>query len=230
MSTQPSLLSIEQTIVTDIAQQETSLGSEGVGASLNNPGGLLYSPWESVYGATQSTTGVVDPNTGKTSYFASFASLPQGFGALAQAVKNYVSGGATLTSLINAWSPAKAGNTNNAQRIAQLQTDTGLDPTVAIASQASTGIPTSPIFGGDPNQAAVIVSQLPASTPNNVPDFGKAIGFWERLLTGWTVERVVALVLGLICLIMGLSMLKQTQVIVQPVIDAAKSAMPLAAA
>lgn len=119
------LTTIEQQLTTAIGQQETSGGTAGVGASLNNAGAIQYSPWEASFGAT--------PTTGSS--FATFPSLTSSYAALQQLITNYVNKGASITSLINTYAPPSDGNTNNAARIAQAAAATGLNPTAPINGQ-----------------------------------------------------------------------------------------------
>jgi hypothetical protein len=146
---------IEQQLQTAIAQQETGGGSAGVGLSLNNPGALRYAGWESAFGATSDPSG-----------FAKFPNAQSGFDAMLTRIKQLVSGGASLTSLINTWSPASDGNVNNSARIAQLATVTGLNATAPIQTQA-TGVSTpSSTVGGWLGGLLDSTSNTASSSPN----------------------------------------------------------------
>ena len=187
------LTTIEQQIESAIGQQETNNGTAGVGVSLNNPTAIKFAPWEVSYGASPTPSG-----------FASFGSLQDGYAAGLALVKKMVNNGATVTSLINTWSPPSDGNTNNVSRISDIAKITGLDPTLKINGQNPAPATTSTPASGS------------TSTSSNQPAFS-----WSR---------IAAFLIGLACLIIGLLSLKQTQVVVQNVQEKLGKATELAAA
>lgn len=188
------LPTLEQQISTAIGQQETAGGTTGVGASLYNPGGLKYAGWESTYGATQGAGG-----------FAKFPSLTQGWAALKDRVNQLIMQGRTLQELVNVWAPASDGNTNNPQRISQIASITKLDPTIPIVSQYSGSlIPPDVAAQANPDQKFL-------DTPE-----GQAMNQdMTQKLFGTTWGRVAAFLVGLLFLIAGLMLLKQTQIVIE---------------
>lgn len=204
------LATITQQLQRAIGLQETSSGTAGVGATLNNPGGLKYADWEAQFGATKAASG-----------FAKFPTLTAGWDALQERLTQMVRGGASLTSLINTYSPPSDGNSNNPVRIAQLAGITGLNPTVPIIGQATDAKPATGATGatigdwlervfGKPGQADK------PSVPEKAPEV--EYGIWGR---------GTALVLGLICLMAGFLLLRQTQIVVDTVRKGATKAAGL---
>src|SRR3569833_3195748 len=202
-----SLSQIEQQISTSINQQETSGGTAGVGASLNNPGGLRYATWEAAYGAVPTDVGATADAAG----FAKFPTLEAGKNAVLARVDQLVLAGHSLASLISTWSPAKAGNTNNAQRVAQLAQATSLDPQLPIKAQAAGIQDTNPELPGymSPDQyyATQAVQGQQDSNPNSP--------------LSQYAARIAAFAVGIILVIMGLVMMKQTQIVIENVKGAA---------
>lgn len=217
-----TLVNLEAQLTNAIAQQETAGGQTGVGATLNNPGGLNYAQWESAYGATQ-TPG---------SPFATFPNLQSGMNAITDWVNQHIQKGDTLTSMMNTYAPPSQ-NPTTPLRIQQLTTLTGLDPNVPISQQVTdpNAAPASPSASG-----STVTPTAPATTPAQgilnallaplgikpgtvvVPgqaDTSGQTSVWARAATG---------IIGVIVLIAGLMMLRQTQMIIQPVIDKAKDA------
>lgn len=202
-----TLAQLESTITGLIEKQETSGGSAGVGASLNNPGALKYAPWETtLYSASPTASG-----------FASFPTFHQGDAAATYLVNQNVQSGKSITQLINSWSPASDGNTNNAQRINEIASATQLDPNQSILSQVQ-----------NPNQApAGSDSQLPTTTnpgggyaTGNIPGTPSPEDQGSHAITDTTgswfdLGRIATLLVGLIAVVIGLTMFKQTQVIIQ---------------
>lgn len=186
-----SLQEIEQQISTTIGQQETSSGTAGVGATLNNPGALKYSDWEAQFGATAAPSG-----------FAQFPTAAAGWDALKARVAQLVQGGSSLSSLINTWAPAADNNTNNPARIGQLAQQTGLNPSRPIATQIMTGgDPTMGSYGGDPTMSG---------NSNSLPETAA-----QSTDTGFTWGRVALFLVGVVCLIGGLMMFRQTQIVIE---------------
>lgn len=201
------LATLEAQISTTIGQQETANGTTGVGATMNNPGGLQYQPWEAAYGATPGAGG-----------FGSFPSLTAGKSALAALVAKYVGAGSSLSSLIASWSPPSAGNINNAARTAQLAAVTGLDPSQPIAGQAAAAAPvTSPpgLFTDPTEQYGSNSAALAAA---GASPLGTS-----------TAERIVAFILGFLFILGGLLLLKSTQQIIVQTGKAAGKVAELAA-
>lgn len=202
------LATLEQQISTAIGQQETGSGTAGVGATMNNPGGLKYADWETQFGATPTASG-----------FAKFPNQAAGQNALSALVSRIVNGGASLSSLISQWSPPADGNTNNADRVSQLAAATKLDPSQPIAAQASQaalpGVPADVAAQANPDQAAM---QAAGAVDNSTQ-------------TGGSWGRIAAFLVGLVCLVMGLLLLKQTQIVIQNTRDTvAKGAEMIGAA
>lgn len=206
------LSSVEDQLTNLLSQQETANGTAGVGVSMNNPGAIKYGSIAAANGATEGANG-----------FASFPSLADGYSALKTLVGSYISSGASITSMINKYAPASDGNTNNAARIAQAASATGLDPNTPIKDQTSTI-----------QDMIAAAFKLGTSLPGISAQTGKSNGVIDPStgkpidssvsggFLGLTWTRIAAFVVGLIALIIGLSSLKQTQFIVQPVIDTAK--------
>lgn len=191
-----NLATIEQQLSTAIGQQETAGGTTGVGASLNNPGGLMYADWEAGYGATQGAGG-----------FARFPTLQQGTGAMSALIDRYVKGGASLSSLIGQWAPSNAGNANNDARVAQLASATGLDPMQPVITQAApAALSPGQIALGTYSAAQQLGITIPGTA--TVGGTGSASTLWGR---------VAALLVGLMCLGAGLLMLKQSRTVIQTV-------------
>lgn len=188
------LANIEQQMTTAIGQQETSGGTAGVGVSLNNPGALKYADWEAQYGATQGSNG-----------FAQFPSLSQGWQALTARIGQLVSGGSSVQSLINTYSPPSDGNTNNAQRVSQIANTTGLDPSQPIASQVNQANSNNSLIPPDVSDNA-----NPDANPQTIATVGSSTGsgLWGR---------VAAFLVGIVCLILGIVLLKQSQTIIEAV-------------
>lgn len=205
MSSSFSLPTIVQQLTSAISQAETQNGTTGVGASLNNPGGITNSDWESQFGGTPTESG-----------FESFPSLQSGSLALTALVDKYISSGASISSMMNAYAPP-ASNPTTPARIASMASATGLDPNASIASQTGVGSTSNlntmlaPLLGalgimGATGTTAAIVGTGNGTAAPPVFSFG----------------RIAAFVVGSISLIIGLASLKQTQTIVQPIIDAGK--------
>jgi hypothetical protein len=203
-----NLATLEQYITTAIGQQETSGGTAGVGLSLNNPGAMEYQPWESAYGATLSSGG----------RWAKFPSMQSGWDALKARVAQLVGSGASLTSLVNTYAPPSDNNTNNHQRIAELVKKTGLDPAQPVKDQVQPPslleqwgamIPPDVQASANPDQA--YIDQDAAAHP-------------EKYAGGSTWSRVAAFCVGILCLGLGILLLRQSQVIIQQTGKAAASA------
>ena len=195
-----SISQVEQQISTTINQQETGGGTTGVGVSLNNTGGLKYATWEAAYGATPDTSG-----------FAKFPTLEKGKAAVLARVDQLVQAGHSLASLIATWSPASDNNTNNPQRVAQLAQATSLDPQLPIKAQAQGIQDTNPELPGymSPDQyyATQTVQGQQDSNPNSP--------------LSQYAARIAAFAVGIILVIMGLVLMKQTQIVIENVKGAA---------
>ena len=202
--------SILQTLQTAIGQEETAGGSAGVGVSLNNPGALKYAAWESSLGATPGANG-----------FAHFPTLDAGWEGLQTLIQNYIAGGASISSMMNAYAPVNDGNSTTPMRIQSLSALTGLNPNTPIIQQVPAASTTSTVLPG-----SVLSSGVADATVDNSGT--SALSQVAVSPTNWVV-RGATFVGGVVALIFGLSMLKQTQVIVQPVIDAAKDSIKTAA-
>lgn len=217
-----TLANLESQLTTAIAQQETAGGTTGVGASLNNPGGLNYAQWEAAYGAT--------PVPG--SPFARFPNLQSGMNALTDRIDQLIQGNNSLTSMMNTYAPPSL-NPTTPLRIQQLAAMTGLNPNQAINQQVTdpSATPTAPSGSGS---TVTPSSNAPATTPAQgilnallaplgitpgtvvVPgqaDTSGTTSVWVRAGTG---------IIGVVVLIAGLMMLKQTQIVVQNVAGKAK--------
>lgn len=202
MATNPVPISqIVDEISSTLEQQETGSGTTGVGVSQNNPGALKYSLWESIFGATSGSGG-----------FAQFPSLSEGYKALQQWVSTAISNNNSLSSLLNTFAPPSDNNTNNTSRLAQLAQATGLDPTTSIGAQIGA-------FG-------TAIAQEANTVPSG-SDVVAGLGGVNSVskIFGLELSRVVFLVIGVVFLIIGLSMLKQTKVIVNPIINTAKESV-----
>lgn len=198
MPTLIDLKTIEDELTTQIGQQETSNGSAGVGASLNNPGGIKFAPWEAIFGASKSSSG-----------FASFPSLSSGYDAEAALIDSYIQSGLSLQQLIEKWSPASDNNTNNAARVDQLSNTTGLNPNQSVLSQIGKSI-------GDPTGISSLLSD-----PTGLGAISNSLGF------SWS--RIASFLIGIAFTVIGLLMLKQSQVIVKNVMDTSKKIGTIAA-
>jgi hypothetical protein len=215
-----TLASLEAQLRSTIAQQETAGGKTGVGASLNNPGGLVYSQWEQAYGGGQ-TSGA----------FASFPNLQSGYAALTQLIDNYVQGGASIQSMMDAYAPP-ASNPTTPSRIQTLAQQTGLDPNVPIAQQVTNpglAAPASPQASASTAtpQAAPASPQASASTvtPQATSTASFSLPSASSLLFGLNEHNIVRVstgIVGIVMLIVGLMMLKQTQVVIQQAQQAGK--------
>jgi hypothetical protein len=124
MSTSPGLLTQLETL---IAQSETGLGTTGVGASQNNPGGLNYANWESAFGAS-----------GTPGSSATFPDLTSGYAALQQWISTHIASGQSLSQMMETYAPT-ASNPTTPARIQQYAAATGLDPIVPINQQNTGG-------------------------------------------------------------------------------------------
>ena len=200
---------IESKLTTAIGQQETSGGTAGVGVSLNNPDAIKYAPWEGTYGATEAANG-----------FAKFPSLAQGASAAKALIDKYIQSGLSLTSLIDTWSPPADGNTNNADRVSSLASTTQLDPSKSILSQIGTA-PVAPTVSqvGDSISSTVTkaVTNAINSTASNM--FSSA---------GFSWSRIASFVIGVALCIAGLMMFRQTQIVIENVVDKSKAAVKTA--
>lgn len=92
------------------------------GATLNNPGGLMYGGKYSAAATGQGPTGL-----------AKFPTMDAGTQAMDALVQHYANAGYSLSDMINTWAPPSAGNPNNANYISQVSKQTGLDPNAPIA-------------------------------------------------------------------------------------------------
>lgn len=128
--------------------------------------------------------------------FAKFPDLTSGFAAARDRVSQLIKGGASVSDLINTWAPASDKNTNNQQRISDIAKQTGLDPSKPIASQA----------GEDSGSLAGDI-------------FDSTVG----KLFDASIGRTVAFIMGAVLVIIGLLFLKQTQVIVQPLVEGVRT-------
>jgi hypothetical protein len=108
---------LAQTIAAAITRQEN------INPAYNNPGGLIAAP-----GCTS-----------RPGQIAICPDLETGQVAEENLVQKYIDGGSSLSSMLNAWAPAKCGGTlcigNNPSAYAQnVSTWTGLDPTIPLNS------------------------------------------------------------------------------------------------
>ena len=106
----------------------------------NNPGNLVYAPWEAAYGCT----------AGGAGGFAKCPTYEAGQQIQDSLVTSYADKGLSLSDMIAKWSPPTAsGNSQTSYNnyVASVATDTGLDPSLPISQQVS----------GDsiPSQAAI---------------------------------------------------------------------------
>jgi hypothetical protein len=205
------LATLEQQITTAIGQQETSGGTAGVGLHFNNPGALEYQPWESAYGATLSSGG----------RWAQFPSMEKGWEALKARVAQLVGSGASLSTLLNTYAPVKDDNPNTPQRITDIAKATGLDPNQPIQAQAANTpqtwlerwgfiIPPDVRDNAQPDQDPETIKTVEGSASGS--------GIWGR---------AAAFAVGIICLGLGILLLRQSQIIIQ---GATKTAASVAAA
>lgn len=188
----PDINTVEQQIETAIAIQETSNGTAGVGSSLNNPGAIRYAPWETYYGASESTSGKTAQDAG----FASFPSLQQGFDALMARVKQLVGvPNASITSVLNKYAPERDANgvvinPTTPARIASIAQATGLDPTKPITAQTTgtdaTGGQLANVLLGSINNGGGVTGQK-----TEPPTWS-----WSRVVSG--VAGCVFIIIGLI--------------------------------
>jgi hypothetical protein len=205
-----NLATIEQQLSTAIGQQETAGGTTGVGASLNNPGGLKWAPWEVSYGAIPGSGG-----------FAQFPSLEQGEGAMSALIDKIVQSGASLSSLLGQWAPASDNNPTTDARVTQLAQLTGLDPAKPILGQATPG-------ALSPGQIALGVYSAGQQLGITIPGTA-TVGGTGSASTLW--GRAAAMVVGLMCLGAGFLLLKETRTVIQVVgKTAAKGAAAVAMA
>jgi hypothetical protein len=202
-----TLASIEAQLSQLIAQQETAGGTTGVGASSNNPGGIQYAPWEQQFGATQGSTG-----------FAVFPSLQAGYQALNNLIDSYIKGGASISSMMQAYAPT-ATNPTTPARIQSLASALGINPNAAISTQVTTPAAAAGASGSAATPAtttaapSVAQSAVQGALQGLLAPFGTSDDdgdtfSWARITTG---------IVGVALLIIGLMQLKQTQVIVQNV-------------
>lgn len=207
------LQTIENQLSTAIGQQETSGGTAGVGSSLNNPGAIKYAPWESAYGAVPAPNG-----------FAMFPTQAGGFAAMKALIDKYVQAGASPSSLINAWAPASDGNSNNASRIDQITGSTGLNPNTPINAQASGTAPINAQSSGLDVAISKLLGIYNPSTPVTVGGLQSAASSGGSL---WS--RIAAFLLGFVFIALGIAMLKQTQIVINNVKEAATNVAGTAA-
>jgi len=105
-----------------------------IGAQNNNPGNLVYAPWESKYGCTPGGAGG----------FAQCPTPEAGQQIQDALVTTYVDQGLSITDLISKWSPPTAAGNSQASTsnyISSVAADTGMDPTTSIAAQLSAAAP-----------------------------------------------------------------------------------------
>lgn len=189
---------IEQQLTTAIGQQETNNGTAGVGATLNNPDAIKFAPWEVAYGGIPTTSG-----------FAQFPSLANGYAAAKALIDNYIQSGVSLQTLIETYSPSSDGNTNNPARVASLAKTTGLNPNQSILGQIGTAVKNSL---KDPTGTGAI----------------KSAGSTALSAAGFSWSRIAAFIMGVAFTVIGLMLLKQTQIVVQNVQEKAAQVSKLA--
>jgi hypothetical protein len=205
-----TLGSVETQLSQMIAQQETAGGTAGVGASLNNPGAVQFAQWEAAYGATPGAGG-----------FAAFPTLDKGFAALNNLIDSYVKSGSSIQGMMNAYAPP-ALNPTTPSRIDALAAATGLNPQQPIQTQVQSGAatPATPTASGS---TVTPTSNTPATGSTSAIDkVLEALGIEDASTGGFTWDRIVAGIVGIACMIVGLMMLKQTQIVVQNVQRAGK--------
>lgn len=178
------------------------IGQQETGGGTAGVGLHLNNPGALKYAPWEGTLFGATPTP---SGFAQFPTVASGGDALRALVNTYVNAGASISSLIKKWAPASDGNTNNDQRINQIASVAQLDPAASIASQAG-------------NAATAIAGAAADLIP--VPDVSDFFGV--------DAGRLAAFVLGLVCVIAGLFMLKQTQIVVQNVRGAVNKSKALA--
>ena len=94
----------------------------------NNPGNLVYAPWEAAYGCS----------AGGAGGFAVCPSYAAGQQIQDALVSTYVDQGLSIQDMLAKWSPPTAqGNSQQSYQnyVASVASDTGLDPSLPISSQ-----------------------------------------------------------------------------------------------
>jgi hypothetical protein len=107
---------------------------ENAPPALNNPGGLIVTPWSELRGAT----GV--PNSKAT-----FPTPEAGASALDQLVANYANRGDTLQQMFDAWAPAGEGNNDPIAYANSVASRLGTTPTAPVSSLAGVAAPTESV-------------------------------------------------------------------------------------
>lgn len=163
----------------------------------NNPGNLVYSPWESAYGGESNGAGG----------FASFPDASSGYAALQARLSQLESQGASISDVVNAWAgPQYPGNTqasadNYTNFLAQ---QTGLDPNTPLSQAlASQGSMSNFGFTSTP-QSKSINSSLTSVNP-------------IKQLENWIIsnaERFSTGIIGLIAIAGAIYLFKPTQTVI----------------
>lgn len=186
-------------------QISTAIGQQETAGGTAGVGLSLNNPGALKYSGWEAAYGATQTPSG----FASFPSIAAGWSALADRVNQLVQSGASVAGLIHTWAPPADGNTNNDARTNQIASVTKLDPNTPIASQVGSAIATTA------GSAAGTIGNAVASV----------------LIPGWgSWARIATFVVGLVCVIAGLFMLKSTQVVVQTARDTYSKGAELAAA
>jgi hypothetical protein len=180
---------------------------ENVNPDYHNPGGVSYGTYALQHGAVGSTHNGI----------AIFPSLEAGQTAQDALIASYASKGATISGMISEWSPVSAKG-NSAEKTQNYINSVASDLGV------SADTPVSKLQGAVDDLKKQLEDQ-----GINVPEDGEtssAVGTVASFF-GLELGRVVAIVLGLICIAAGLMMFKPVR---ETVITTAKTAATAAKA
>jgi hypothetical protein len=189
-------------------------GIAGSSAQINNnPGNLVYAPWESAYGGVPGSSG-----------FASFPDPISGLSATDHLVQTYANQGDSLSQLLNSWAgPQYPGNTQQSYNnyVNYAANATGLNPTQPILSQSSILSSTVPNPSNPQYQQWLTQNGIDANTGVGLMGSGTTplgqsfTSQIESIFNAFSFSRVAVFILGLICLAAGLVMLKPVQTVLQ---------------
>jgi hypothetical protein len=196
-----------QTIAGTIATQEGADVPGSLAQKNNNPGNLVYAPWEAAYGATQGQGG-----------FASFPSVSSGEAAVEYRVGQLVNEGDSISQIVDTWAGTQYGNSQASvdSYVANLTSATGISADTPLnSSDAQTLYNGLPDIGSASGGVQQSLQGLPGTATAGTATAGTASGGgWSALLAALNPENIVIAVIGVACLAGGLLMLKTTQVVI----------------
>ena len=203
-------MSVFDQLAATIARVESGGNPNSVSAQNNNPGNLVYSPWESSLGGSPGGVGG----------FAQFPTPAAGQTALQTLLAKMINQGKSITQIVSTWAGTQYGNSQASVDgyVAALSKASGLDPNASVMSQI-----------GEVANTVGAATDNAVSNVTGLPTADQAASDPTSLFSDFSPINIASFVGGVVCLLGGLLLLKQTQTIIQTGSNVAKKTSKLVA-